>query len=296
MTPFSCLERHRAWSVLSHVERSSESSGWRSLFASVQTQAKFEGSFPAIEDHLVTISLKRPIHFEGRIGEISESRLVLPGSVTFTPGGSDMSVHVSSEYRSFDTIYLHIRHDLLRETYLHMFESIDGFVLMPCVGIMDSMIFGIASEINRLLHSPEIFGEFYIETLARSLASRLICTQTLRGQRRTKSVKALPPSRFNRAIQYIETYLDDRLNLDSIAKAVGVCTETLTQDFKKNTNLTPYEYITQARVDRAKRLLTSTKFSLAEIALQCGFSDQQHMSHIVRRVAGLTPGAIRRNG
>jgi AraC-like DNA-binding protein len=35
--------------------------------------------------------------------------------------------------------------------------------------------------------------------------------------------------------------------------------------------------------------------SLAEIAFQCGFSNQQHMTRMVRRLAGRTPGSIRRD-
>jgi len=58
--------------------------------------------------------------------------------------------------------------------------------------------------------------------------------------------------------------------------------------------LAPYQYVVNARVRRANALLTSTDLSLAQVAFQCGFSNQQHMTRMVRRMTGRTPGAIRR--
>jgi AraC family transcriptional regulator len=98
----------------------------------------------------------------------------------------------------------------------------------------------------------------------------------------------------NRAIEYIDKHLGDNLTLAGIAKAAGVSTGRLNSEFKQAMKLAPYQYVLNARVRRANTLLMSTDLSLALVALECGFSNQQHMTRMIRRVTGRTPGAIRR--
>jgi AraC family transcriptional regulator len=105
----------------------------------------------------------------------------------------------------------------------------------------------------------------------------------------------LTPQQCVRAIEHIEESLGDSLTLEGIAKAAGVSTGRLNSEFKRSMKVAPYQYVLNARVRRASALLMSTDLSLAQIAHQCGFSNQQHMTRMVRRVMGRTPGAIRRN-
>ena len=84
------------------------------------------------------------------------------------------------------------------------------------------------------------------------------------------------------------------MTLAGIAKAAGVSTARLNSEFRRTMNLAPYQYVLNARVKRANYLLISTELPLAEIAVQCGFSNQQHMTRMVRRMTGRTPGANRR--
>jgi AraC family transcriptional regulator len=107
--------------------------------------------------------------------------------------------------------------------------------------------------------------------------------------------RKLTPQQRSRAIEYIEECLSGNLTLAGIAKAAGVGTARLNSEFRQTMDLAPYQYVLRARVTRANYLLTSTELPLAEIALQCGFSNQQHMTRVVRRMVGRTPGAIRRD-
>ena len=64
--------------------------------------------------------------------------------------------------------------------------------------------------------------------------------------------------------------------------------------FKATLRVSPYQYVLNRRVERAKILLGENKQSLADIALQCGFSHQEHMTRMFRRFTGVTPGLYRR--
>jgi transcriptional regulator GlxA family with amidase domain len=63
--------------------------------------------------------------------------------------------------------------------------------------------------------------------------------------------------------------------------------------FAVSTGVTPHSYIIGERVRRAVTLL-GTQESLAEIAFQCGFSDQSHFSRRFRREFGTPPSRWRR--
>jgi AraC family transcriptional regulator len=66
------------------------------------------------------------------------------------------------------------------------------------------------------------------------------------------------------------------------------------RQFKTATGLPPHQYVILRRVERAKELLQAgTDLSLAEVAVQAGFSDQSQFTHHFKRVVGVTPGQFR---
>jgi len=58
--------------------------------------------------------------------------------------------------------------------------------------------------------------------------------------------------------------------------------------------MSPHNYIVSRRVEYAKDRMANSNDSLSVIALDCGLSDQAHLSRIFRRAMGTTPSAWRR--
>jgi AraC family transcriptional regulator len=295
VSPFPYRETHRVVHQPANlVHWSSDGAGWKSLFACLCSEAPYEGSFSAVKDHLVVIPLAKPVRFTRRIGGELQEQILPPGSTTITPGGADFSIRTSSQDRRYDTMHLYIRDELVREVYSDMFGPHGTITLQPRVGVIDEMFRAIAYEIRKMLQTPMPADSVYAETLARTAAGYLvrnyISGQPLAGD----SARALTPQQCNRAIEYIEERMGENLTLAGIAKAAGISTSRLNSEFKRSMKLAPYQYVLNARVRRANVLLMSTDLSLAQIALQCGFSNQQHMTRMMRRIIGRTPGAIRR--
>jgi AraC family transcriptional regulator len=134
----------------------------------------------------------------------------------------------------------------------------------------------------------------YAETLSRAAAACLVRNYISGRSLSADNVRQLTLQQCNRAIEYIDEHLGDNLTLAGIAKAAGVSIGRLNSEFKRAMKLAPYQYVLNARVRRANALLTSTDLSLAQVALECGFSNQQHMTRMIHRISGRTPGAIRR--
>jgi AraC family transcriptional regulator len=96
-----------------------------------------------------------------------------------------------------------------------------------------------------------------------------------------------------RASEYLQDNCSREFNLDHIAAVAGLSKYHLERVFKRATGLNLHTYMVLVRVDRAKQALTTTPRSIADIALEFGFSDQSHFTNVFRRFVGLTPHAYR---
>jgi len=89
-------------------------------------------------------------------------------------------------------------------------------------------------------------------------------------------------------IDYIDMHLGDRLTLDGIADAFFISRTKLIYDFTAYTGVTVNEYITMARLERAKELL-GKGYTVSSTALECGFSTPSYFIKVFSTVVGTTP-------
>lgn len=87
--------------------------------------------------------------------------------------------------------------------------------------------------------------------------------------------------------------LGERVLLEEIADACGVNTFRLIRTFRRATGIAPYAYLVLMRVNRARALLEAG-VPISRAALQCGFSDQSHLTRTFTRTFGVSPGRYRR--
>ena len=83
------------------------------------------------------------------------------------------------------------------------------------------------------------------------------------------------------------------LDLTLLAKHAGVHPVHLANTFKKYNNKTIGEFFRELKLEKAISLLISTKLPLAQIAFQCGFSDQSHFTRAFKKYTHHTPTAFR---
>jgi transcriptional regulator GlxA family with amidase domain len=93
---------------------------------------------------------------------------------------------------------------------------------------------------------------------------------------------------------YIEINIDNSILVDDLAEIVSLSAAHFCRAFKRSFNATPHAYIVGRRVERAQDLMRTTRNPLSQIALDCGFADQTHLSKLFRRMTGKTPNAWRR--
>ena len=81
--------------------------------------------------------------------------------------------------------------------------------------------------------------------------------------------------------------------LPELAASVGTHEKRLSRVFKEQTGRTVFEFVREARLAEAQRLLASSALSVEEVALAVGFSGAANFSTAFRERFGSTPSAFR---
>lgn len=92
---------------------------------------------------------------------------------------------------------------------------------------------------------------------------------------------------------HINTRFRDTISLDDLARVGNMNKYTLVRSFRKTCRLTPHAYLLNARINRAKELLLRNMM-IAEIAAECGFSDQSHFVKTFKAYVGIAPSEYRK--
>ena len=98
---------------------------------------------------------------------------------------------------------------------------------------------------------------------------------------------------FARAIELMETHLEEVLGIDLLCEAAGVSRRQLERLFQRHFRLSPQRYYLDLRLQRARALLQYTDMSVVEISVACGFGAAAHFSRAYRAWAGRPPSAER---
>lgn len=100
--------------------------------------------------------------------------------------------------------------------------------------------------------------------------------------------------------EYIRNNLDRQMYLEELAEVAGVSEYHFSRMFKISLADTPQNYISRLRVENLQRVLrtsnSSIRPSMAELALEYGFSSQSHMGRVFKQYTGITPGQFVRLG
>ena len=92
------------------------------------------------------------------------------------------------------------------------------------------------------------------------------------------------------AIHYINENIEGHLTLKELADVACMTPTYFSSVFKKFNGVSPWEYITIKRVERAVEMLKTTDLTKLEIAERCGFSSSSNFYKAFFRITGKHPG------
>ncbi len=88
--------------------------------------------------------------------------------------------------------------------------------------------------------------------------------------------------------------LSRQISLVDMAKVVNLSTWRFCHVFKRETGLTPLQYLKALRMERAKRLLEETFLSVKQVMMEVGINDESHFIRDFKAAYELPPAKFRR--
>lgn len=142
-------------------------------------------------------------------------------------------------------------------------------------------------DLIRMFDTQTAISEPLLSRIITDLLTACLLSGDGDGTTRTRS------RNIDATIEYISDHLDTPLTIDALARQAHMSEYHFIRLFKRQTGMTPHEYITRERVQLAQSLLIDTAEPLPAIARECGFSDRRVLTAAFKRVIGMSPSTYR---
>ena len=96
------------------------------------------------------------------------------------------------------------------------------------------------------------------------------------------------------AVRFLDAHFAEPLRVEQVAASVFLSPDRFTEVFARTMGRTPRDYIRHLRVERARRLLTTTALSVSEVGQAAGFGEAAYFARVFRAATGTTPREFRR--
>ena len=97
-------------------------------------------------------------------------------------------------------------------------------------------------------------------------------------------------------IEFVESHLDGKLDLDTVTTAVHYSKYHLHRMFTETVGMTIHDYVSRRQLTEAAKLLVFSKRSIMEIALICGYESQQAFTSVFKAMYKMPPTEYRERG
>lgn len=94
--------------------------------------------------------------------------------------------------------------------------------------------------------------------------------------------------------RYIQEHLEQEVSLSVLAEEFHLNSQYISQLFKNEIGVGFLAYLTNVRMEKAKKLLISTPLSIAEVADRVGYGDYRVFTKVFKKTEGITPSQYRR--
>ena len=152
-------------------------------------------------------------------------------------------------------------------------------------GTLSSMILSLEKELSEQRPCFGITAKYLLFSILAEIIRRYNCVERTSA----KALGGAQAKNLRRAIDYIGENLDQPLTLAAVASVAYMSPTYFSSVFKRLNGISPWEYITIKRVEKAVLMLKSTDMTKLEIAERCGFSGASNFYKMFYRITGKRP-------
>lgn len=268
--------------------RTSAGLGWDRLYVSAQAERPYQASFDSARTHQLILHLDGPVTVRRGHGTLGGPRKVSPGGLFLHPAGRDLTVELGGDLR---TIHVYLTDAAVQEAA----EQDSAVELAEELGSSDPLVEQLVLGLDGVVRAWQPAARTYVDHLSVLLAAHLAMHHTARRASRGTQVRSGLSSRQLATLRdMMEASLSESIPLADLAGAVSLSVSQFSRQFKASTGEAPHRYLMRLRLEQACRLLRGTTVPIAEVAVSCGFSHQEHLTRALRAHFETTPAAMRR--
>ena len=228
-----------------------------------------------------TLKSYLPAQDDTRIAEVDATKMSPEIISEFLAKGSSKEVYnfVESYLQSISEVI----HSVIFRDYVVLNIRFTAIAFMERNGVTKEEFLAHIGKYGTNVHvqQDEVF-EYFLSILQTAI--------DLRDEQNTN----LSSKTLKKALAYIdEHYTSENLSLGTVACEVQVGANYLSSVFSQNMQKTFTEYISEKRMEKAKKLLKSTELPTSEIAAQVGYKDPHYFSFVFKKTQGCSPREYR---
>jgi AraC family transcriptional regulator len=266
---------------------------WRGLRAeTIKLTSRQPLEFHRIEKCHLLVALEQARRYDGETtveGLPKSTRRDLTHKLTFIPAGCTFSGWMKPLVSLQATLF-YIDPGMLM---VDAERDVAATELRPRLFFDDDSIWQTVIKLKGQIGGAQAGNRLYAEALGAVLAHEII--------RLDDGVPILLPMRGGlaarqqrRIVEFIEEHLAHDFPLATLANLAQLSTYHFARAFKRSFGIPPHRYRTNRRIERARTLLAHPRTSVADIALEVGFSGTSAFAATFRRATGQTPTDYRR--
>lgn len=277
----------------SRVVLSSLHTEWHNLLIEEHQIPSFEWNDVKHIQHVVGVNLGRPVTTEVMRGGRFRRIYHKTGTISLFPSHQPISSRMKVETKgSAEGLFIAIDPVFFNQTAAALEIDPDRVELVEQRGVTDPTLRHLAMALRDGLKGGRAGDSMYGESLSTALVVHLLREYGGIQARHQFAHSGLSREQLRRVLEYIHDRLETALTVSGVARTVHMSPYHFARLFKQSTGQSPYRYVVQARVKKAKELLISGRFRIVEITHRLGFADQSHFTRHFKRIFGITPKVL----
>lgn len=206
-----------------------------------------------------------------------------PGDIWWKPAGIPCAAVVQGDTAGYCEIAIAGR-------------AIGDTALIPRVKYKNPLVHHLVEEIYSVAGRDDAVARLLTESLAETLRLLIIDTYTVARPRKQQHPTGLDARTRSAIVEYLSDSLDTEITLDALAELADMPVGVFIQAFRKTFHTTPYQFVLDRRIARAKTLLLTTTQTVTEVAAAVGFATPNHFATAFKRRVGVSPRTYRLGG
>ena len=199
--------------------------------------------------------------------------------------------HIVDWRRPADIVSLH-----LTESFINEALGVSRLPIVDTFTVRDPLISAAAAELRNHVVAQEHINLAVVEAIATVVAWRIgRGAGVSRGIRAKGNARSLSIREIARLEEYVDEHLDQDVSIGELADRSGMSLWHFMRRLKATLGVSPNEFITGRRMERAKALLAATPLTVSQVALEVGLSHSHFSRHFLKH-CGVSPREFRQKG